>query len=185
MPFAHTLGGTRYVFNNLATLLARATPLRSGDALAGLAAESAAERVAAQYALADLPLGIFLNEAVIAYEDDDVTRLIIDGHDRAAFARVSHLTIGGLRDFLLAAEDVSGLGLTPEMVAAVAKIMRVSDLIAVGAKARVVTRFRNTLGLGGTLSIRLQPTTPPMMPAAWRQGCWMGCCWVPGMPASG
>jgi ethanolamine ammonia-lyase large subunit len=160
MPFAHTLGGTRYVFNNLATLLARATPLRSGDALAGLAAESAAERVAAQYALADLPLSVFLNEAVIAYEDDDVTRLIIDGHDRAAFARVSHLTIGGLRDFLLAAEDVSGLGLTPEMVAAVAKIMRVSDLIAVGAKARVVTRFRNTLGLGGTLSIRLQPNHP-------------------------
>jgi ethanolamine ammonia-lyase large subunit len=160
MPFAHTLGGTRYVFNNLATLLARATPLRSGDALAGLAAESAAERVAAQYALADLPLGAFLNEAVIPYEDDDVTRLIIDGHDRAAFARVSHLTIGGLRDFLLAAEDVSGLGLTPEMVAAVAKIMRVSDLIAVGAKARVVTRFRNTLGLGGTLSIRLQPNHP-------------------------
>ena len=160
MPFAHTLGGTRYVFNNLATLLARATPLRSGDALAGLAAESAAERVAAQYALADLPLSVFLNEAVIAYEDDDVTRLIIDGHDRAAFARVSHLTIGGLRDFLLAAEDVAGLGLTPEMVAAVAKIMRVSDLIAVGAKARVVTRFRNTLGLGGTLSIRLQPNHP-------------------------
>ena len=160
MPFAHTLGGTRYVFNNLATLLARATPLRSGDALAGLAAESAAERVAAQYALADLPLSVFLNEAVIAYEDDDVTRLIIDGHDRAAFARVSHLTVGGLRDFLLAAEDVSGLGLTPEMVAAVAKIMRVSDLIAVGAKARVVTRFRNTLGLGGTLSIRLQPNHP-------------------------
>ena len=160
MPFAHALGGTRYNFDNLATLLARATPLRSGDALAGLAAESAAERVAAQYALADLPLVTFLNEAVIPYEDDDVTRLIIDGHDRAAFARVSHLTVGGLRDFLLAAEDVSGLGLTPEMVAAVAKIMRVSDLIAVGAKARVVTRFRNTLGLRGTLSIRLQPNHP-------------------------
>ncbi|WP_368417845.1 ethanolamine ammonia-lyase subunit EutB [Rhodovarius sp.] len=160
MPFAHALGGTRYNFDNLATLLARATPLRSGDALAGLAAESAAERVAAQYALADLPLGAFLNEAVIPYEDDDVTRLIIDGHDRAAFARVSHLTVGGLRDFLLAAEDVSGLGLTAEMVAAVAKIMRVSDLIAVGAKARVVTRFRNTLGLRGTLSIRLQPNHP-------------------------
>ncbi len=160
MPFAHALGGTRYVFKDLASLLARATPLRSGDALAGLAAESAAERVAAQYALADLPLGAFLNEAVIPYEDDDVTRLIIDGHDRAAFARVSHLTVGGLRDFLLAAEDVSGLGLTPEMVAAVAKIMRVSDLIAVGAKARVVTRFRNTLGLGGTLSTRLQPNHP-------------------------
>jgi ethanolamine ammonia-lyase large subunit len=160
MPFAHALGGTRYNFDNLATLLARATPLRSGDALAGLAAESAAERVAAQYALADLPLVTFLNEAVIPYEDDDVTRLIIDGHDRAAFARVSHLTVGGLRDFLLAAEDVSGLGLTAEMVAAVAKIMRVSDLIAVGAKARVVTRFRNTLGLRGTLSIRLQPNHP-------------------------
>lgn len=160
MPFAHIIGGTRHVFDDLATLLARATPLRSGDALAGIAAESAAERVAAQYALADLPLGHFLNEAVIPYEADDVTRLIMDGHDRAAFARVSHLTVGGLRDFLLAAEDVSGLGLTPEMVAAVSKIMRVSDLIAVGAKARVVTRFRNTLGLPGTLSIRLQPNHP-------------------------
>ena len=160
MPFAHALGGTRYVFDDLATLLARATPLRSGDALAGIAAPSAAERVAAQYALADLPLAHFLTEAVIPYEVDDVTRLIIDGHDAAAFAPVSHLTVGGLRDHLLAADDVRGLGLTPEMAAAVSKIMRVSDLIAVGAKPRVVTRFRNTLGLPGTLSIRLQPNHP-------------------------
>ncbi len=160
MPFAHALGGTRYVFDDLATLLARATPLRSGDALAGIAADSAAERVAAQFALADLPLRHFLSEAVIPYESDDVTRLIMDGHDATAFSRVAHLTVGGLRDFLLDAEDVAGLGLTPEMVAAVSKIMRVSDLIAVGAKARVVTRFRNTLGLAGTLAIRLQPNHP-------------------------
>ena len=160
MPFAHSLGGTRYVFDDLRTLLARATPLRSGDALAGIAASSAAERVAAKHALADLPLTHFLNEAVIAYEADDVTRLIIDAHDRTAFGRVAHLTVGGLRDFLLAEDAVSGLGLTPEMVAAVSKIMRVSDLIAVGAKPRVVTRFRNTLGGGGTLAIRLQPNHP-------------------------
>ncbi len=160
MPFAHSLGGTRYVFDDLRMLMARATPLRSGDALAGIAAATAAERVAAQHALADLPLSHFLIEAVVPYEVDDVTRLIMDRHDRGAFARVSHLTIGGLRDFLLAQDDVSGLGLTPEMVAAVSKIMRVSDLIAVGAKPRVVTRFRNTLGGPGTLSIRLQPNHP-------------------------
>ena len=160
MPFAHSLGGTRYVFDDLCMLLARATPLRSGDALAGIAAASAAERVAAQHALADLPLAHFLNEAVVPYEVDDVTRLIVDGHEAAAFARVSHLTVGGLRDFLLAEAEVSGLGLMPEMVAAVSKIMRLSDLIAVGAKPRVVTRFRNTLGEAGTLAIRLQPNHP-------------------------
>ncbi|MBC7433204.1 MAG: ethanolamine ammonia-lyase subunit EutB [Rubritepida sp.] len=160
MAFAHSLGGTRHIFDDLRMLLARATPLRSGDALAGVAAGSAAERVAAQHALADLPLAHFLTEAVIPYEACDVTRLILDGHDAIAFARVSHLTVGGLRDFLLAEDDVAGLGLTPEMVAAVSKIMRVSDLIAVGAKPRVVTRFRNTLGGAATLAIRLQPNHP-------------------------
>ena len=158
MPFAHSLGGTRYVFDDLRMLLARATPLRSGDALAGIAAGSAAERVAAQHSLADLPLAHFLNEAVVPYEADDVTRLIIDGHDAAAFAPVAHLTVGGLRDALLAGDDVRGL--TPEMVAAASKIMRVSDLIAVGARPRIVTRFRNTLGEAGTLAIRLQPNHP-------------------------
>lgn len=164
MPFAQTIGGTRFVFEDLKTLLARATPLRSGDVLAGVAAASAAERVAAQRALADLPLAHFLSETVIPYEADEVTRLILDRHDAAAFAPVRHLTVGGFRDWLLVAEPpaVTALapGLMPEMAAAVSKIMRVADLIQVAAKCRVVTRFRNTIGLPGTLSIRLQPNHP-------------------------
>ena len=165
MGFAQSVGGTRYVFEDLRRLLACATPFRSGDALAGVAAESAAQRVAAQRALADLPLRHFLSEAVIPYEADDVTRLIIDGNDTAAFAPVAHLTVGGFRDWLLGEADTVALaalpsGLTPEMVAAVAKICRVQDLIAIAQKCRVVTRFRNTLGLPGTLSIRLQPNDP-------------------------
>ncbi len=164
MGFTQDIAGTRYVFPDLRTLLARATPLRSGDALAGVAAESAAERIAAQRALADVPLGHFLNEAVIPYEADEVTRLIIDRHDAASFAPVRSLTVGGFRDWLLAADPaaVTALapGLTPEMAAAVSKIMRVADLIQVAAKCRVVTRFRNTIGLPGTLSIRLQPNHP-------------------------
>lgn len=165
MSFAHSVAGTRYVFADLRTLLARATPHRSGDALAGVAASSAAERVAAQRALADLPLAHFLAEAVVPYETDDVTRLIMDGHDRAAFAPVAHLTVGGFRDWLLGVATTADLtalapGLTPEMVAAVSKIMRAADLIAVAAKCSVVTRFRNTIGLPGTLSVRLQPNHP-------------------------
>ncbi len=164
MAFRQCVAGTTHVFPDLRTLLARATPFRSGDALAGVAAQSGAERVAAQRALADLPLKHFLNEAVIPYEADDVTRLIMDGHDPNAFAPMSHLTVGGLRDWLLAApaEALPPIrrGLTPEMVAAVSKIMRLSDLVVVAAKCRVVTRFRNTLGLEGTLSIRLQPNDP-------------------------
>jgi ethanolamine ammonia-lyase large subunit len=169
LGFAQTLGGTRYGFPDLRTLLAKATPLRSGDALAGIAAATGAERVAAQCALADLPLAHFLNEAVIPYEEDDVTRLIIDRHDDAAFAPVAHLTVGGFRDWLLGEADTAALaalapGLTPEMAAAVAKIMRLADLVAVAAKCRVVTRFRNTLGLPGTLSVRLQPNDPTDAP---------------------
>ncbi|MGY0788583.1 ethanolamine ammonia-lyase subunit EutB [Azospirillum argentinense] len=166
MAFAHTLAGTRYGFPDLKTLLARASPPRSGDALAGLIAASAAERVAAQMALADLPLRHFLSEAVVPYETDEVTRLIVDSHDGAAFAPVAHLTVGGFRDWLLSeAADAAALtalapGLTPEMVAAVSKIMRLQDLIAVAAKTRVVTRFRNTIGLPGRLSTRLQPNHP-------------------------
>jgi ethanolamine ammonia-lyase large subunit len=166
MAFAHSIGGTRHVFADLRMLLARATPFRSGDALAGVAAESAEQRVAAQRALADLPLRHFLSEAVIPYETDAVTRLILDRHDAAAFAPVAHLTIGGFRDWLLseaatpAALAALRPGLTPEMAAAVSKIMRLSDLVAVAAKCRVVTRFRNTIGLEGRLSIRLQPNDP-------------------------
>ena len=165
MGFGQSLGGTRHVFRDLRQVMACATPFRSGDALAGVAAASAAERVAAQRVLADLPLRHFLNEAVIPYEQDEVTRLIIDSHDAAAFAPVAHLTVGGFRDWLLGEADTAALtalapGLTPEMVAGLAKICRLQDLVAIARKCRVVTRFRNTLGLPGTLSIRLQPNDP-------------------------
>src|SRR5579864_959858 len=149
MAYAHTIGGTRHVFDDLRTLLARATPARSGDVLAGVAAANATERVAAQMALADLPLARFLEEAVVPYEADDVTRLILDGHDRRAFAPVAHLTVGGFRDWLLsdAADTVTlaalAPGVTPEMAAAAAKLMRLQDLIAAARKCQVVTRFRN------------------------------------------
>jgi ethanolamine ammonia-lyase large subunit len=166
MSFSATIANTRYTFAGLRELLAKATPARSGDALAGLAAESAEERVAAQFALADVPLAHFLLEQVVPYEDDEVTRLIVDTHDVEAFAPVRSFTVGELRDWLLsdeATEDrLTALapGLTPEMAAAVSKLMRVQDLIAAAAKIRVVTRFRTTVGLRGRLSARLQPNHP-------------------------
>ncbi len=166
MPHAQTIGQQVYRFADLKTLLAKATPLRSGDQLAGIAAQSAQERMAARLALADLPLSTFLTEAVVPYETDEVTRLIVDSHDANAFAPVAHLTVGGLRDWLLgpAASTVTlavlAPGLTPEMVAAVSKLMRNQDLILVARKCSVVTRFRNTIGLPGRLSVRLQPNHP-------------------------
>ncbi|WP_312234428.1 ethanolamine ammonia-lyase subunit EutB [Stutzerimonas nitrititolerans] len=169
--YSHSIGGQTWRFDSLRELLAKASPLRSGDCLAGVAASSDAERAAAQMTLADVPLKQFLLEAVIAYESDEVTRLIIDSHDAAAFAPVSHLTVGGLRDWLLgdAADEASlralAPGLTPEMAAAVSKIMRVQDLILVAQKIRVVTRFRNTMGLRGHMSTRLQPNHPTDDPA--------------------
>ena len=164
--YAHTVGGVGYRFPDLRTLLAKATPLRSGDRLAGLAADTAEERVAAQMALADLPLASLLDEAVIPYERDEVTRLIVDTHDRAAFAPVAHLTVGGWREWLLSdeatPERLTALapGVTPEMAAAVSKIMRLQDLVLVARKCRVVTRFRCTVGLPGRLAVRLQPNHP-------------------------
>jgi ethanolamine ammonia-lyase large subunit len=164
--YTATIGGTRYDFPDLRRLLAKASPARSGDALAGVAAESAAERIAAQTALADLPLRRFLDEAIIPYEDDAVTRLILDDHDAAAFAPVAPLTVGAFRDWLLSdaatTDALAALapGLTPEMVAAVSKICRNQDLIAIAAKTRVVTRFRSTLGLPRRLSSRIQPNHP-------------------------
>ncbi len=164
--YAASIGGTRHTFPDLKSLLARASPLRSGDQLAGVAAQTAEERVAAQMALADVPLRAFLADVVVPYERDEVTRLIIDTHDAHAFAPVAHLTVGGLRDWLLSdAPTPEGLaalaaGLTPEMVAAVAKISRLQDLIVMAAKCHVVTRFRNTIGLPGRLSARLQPNHP-------------------------
>jgi ethanolamine ammonia-lyase large subunit len=162
----HLVGSRTYSFASLRELLAKASPARSGDYLAGVAAGSSEERVAAQMALADLPLTSFLNEAVAPYETDEVTRLIVDGHDATAFAPIRHLTVGGLRDWLLGDEAGEALlaqiapGITPEMAAAVSKIMRIQDLVLVARKCRVVTRFRNTIGLPGTLSTRLQPNHP-------------------------
>ncbi len=166
MPHSHTVGAERHVFASLRELMAKATPARSGDNLAGVAARHDTERVAAQMALADLPLAHFLQEALVPYESDEVTRLIIDSHDRAAFAPVAHLTVGGFRDWLLsdAANEASlsalAPGLTPEMVAATSKLCRNQDLILIAQKCRVVTRFRNTIGLAGRMSTRLQPNHP-------------------------
>lgn len=166
MSFAHTSRGRTYRFNSLKELLAKASPLRSGDVLAGVAAESDAERAAARYALADVPLTRLLDEAIVPYEDDEVTRLIVDTHDEAAFAAIRHLTVGELREWILSDEqDDKALanvaaGLTPEMVAAASKLMRNQDLILAARKCRVVTRFRNTLGLPGRMSVRLQPNHP-------------------------
>jgi len=164
--YGATLGARRYSFGDLKTLLAKASPLRSGDRLAGLAAETGEERVAAQFALADLPLSTFLGEHVIPYETDEVTRLIVDTHDRTAFAPIAHLTVGGFRDWLLSDDATTPAltalapGITPEMAAAVSKISRVQDLMVMAAKCSVVTRFRNTVGLPGHLSVRLQPNHP-------------------------
>ena len=164
--FSHTIDSHVYQFASLKELLAKATPPRSGDVLAGVAAASARERVAAQLALAEVPLSAFLNEALVPYEDDEVTRLIVDTHARAAFAPISHLCVGDFRDWLLDdATDTATLsqvaaGITPEMAAAVSKIMRLQDLVLVARKCRVVTAFRNTLGLEGRLSTRLQPNHP-------------------------
>lgn len=166
MSYHHTIRNQVYQFTDLKTLLAKATPLRSGDVLAGVAADTYEERVAAQLTLADVSLRNFLHEALIPYEQDEVTRLIIDTHDAAAFAPVSHFTVGQLRDWLLAdTTDTPTLqhlapGLTPEMVAAVSKLMRNQELIAVARKCEIITQFRNTLGLRGHLATRLQPNHP-------------------------
>jgi ethanolamine ammonia-lyase large subunit len=166
MSFRATVGHRVHAFADLRSLMAKASPARSGDQLAGVAAESSQERVAAQMALADVPLATFLQQVVVPYEDDEVTRLIVDTHDGAAFAPVRHLTVGGLRDWLLSdaatTPSLAALapGLTPEMAAAASKIMRNQDLMLVASRCRVVTRFRNTLGLPGSLAVRLQPNHP-------------------------
>ena len=172
MAYRITLAGHTHSFDSLRTLLGQASPLRSGDHLAGVAAPSAEVRVAAQMCLAEVPLGRFLEELLIPYETDEVTRLIMDRHDRAAFAAVSGLTVGEFRDWLLRYEtDAATLaslapGLTPEMIAAVTKLMGNQDLILVASKIHVVSRFRNTLGLPGTLAVRLQPNHPTDDPRA-------------------
>ena len=166
MRYRHTVGAETYQFRDLKDLLAKASPARSGDYLAGVAASSYAERMAAKMCLAEVPLKRFLEEHLIPYAEDEVTRLIVDTHDPVAFSEVSHLTVGDFRDWLLSdAADTAALsriarGLTPEMVAAVSKLMRNQDLILVARKCRVVTAFRDTIGLPGRLSVRLQPNHP-------------------------
>jgi ethanolamine ammonia-lyase large subunit len=166
MSYSAIVAGTRYRFDDLKTLLAKATPARSGDELAGIAASNAAERAAAQDALADVPLQHFLQEPLIPYEVDEVTRLICDSHDAEAFAPVRTLTVGEFREWLLSehgsGETLNALasGITPEMAAAVSKLMGIQDLISVASRTRVVTRFRTTVGLAGHLSTRLQPNHP-------------------------
>ena len=166
MPYKYTVHNITYQFDDLKNLLAKATPFRSGDALASIAANSYEERIAAQMCLADVPLKSFLNEAIIPYEKDEVTRLIIDTHDADMFAQISSLTVGELRDWLLSDEadkftlQKLASGLTPEMIAATSKLMRNQDLILVAQKCEVVTRFRNTIGLKGRFSTRLQPNHP-------------------------
>jgi ethanolamine ammonia-lyase large subunit len=166
MVYRNVIGSTVHVFDDLRDLLAKATPPRSGDQLAGIAAESAEQMIAARMALADLPLAQFLQEQVIPYEDDEVTRLIVDSHDRAAFTSISSLTVGGFRDFLLSdaatPDTLTRLapGITPEMAAAVSKLMRNQDLILAAKKCLITSAFRDTIGVPGRMSVRLQPNHP-------------------------
>ncbi len=166
MVYRHAIDATTYVFNDLRDLLAKATPPRSGDRLAGIAADSAEQMIAARIALADVPLKQFLHETIVAYEDDEITRLIIETHDTSAFAAISSLTVGAFRDWLLSDAATSDVlkrlsrGVTPEMAAAVSKLMRNQDLILVAKKCQVTSAFRNTIGLRGRMSVRLQPNHP-------------------------
>ncbi len=186
MPFTVTLAHRTHTFDGLRDLMAKATPLRSGDQLAGLAAASAAERVAAQTLLADVPLVQFLQEPLIPYETDEVTRLIVDTHDPAAFAPVREMTVGQFREHLLAYETTMDVlqklaaGLTPEMVAAVSKVCRNQDLILIAQKCQVTTRFRCTIGLPGRLSVRLQPNHPTDDPKAIAAGILDGLLYACG-----
>lgn len=186
--FRHIAGPVTYQFGSLAEVLAKASPPRSGDELAGCAAHSDAERAAARWVLAEVPMAAFLTEEIVPYDTDEVTRLIIDSHDAAAFAVISHLTVGDFRDWLLETitkphgaqilKEVSP-GLTPEMVAAVSKLMRNQGLIAVGAAVRNHSAFRTTIGLPGTLATRLQPNHPTDdargIAAATLDGLLLGC----------
>ncbi|QMU20118.1 ethanolamine ammonia-lyase subunit EutB [Gordonia rubripertincta] len=188
MRFTQTISGTTYEFDGLVELMAKATPRRSGDELAGCAATSDAERAAAAWQLADVPLSGFLEDLLVPYESDEVTRLIVDTHDRAAFGEISHLTVGGFRDWLLeistrsdAAERIARVSpaVTPEMAAATSKIMRNQDLILVASAIRVTSAFRTTVGLPGRIATRLQPNHPTDDPrgiaAATLDGLLMGC----------
>ncbi len=164
--YSTTVHGKNYTFRDLRDLMAKASPARSGDVLAGIAATNTKERAVAQIVLANVPLSRFLNELLIPYEDDEVTRLIIDTHDANAFSPIANLTVGQFREWLLAYETTSDVltklspGLMPEIVAAVSKICRNQDLILIASKCNIVTKFRNTIGLPKRLSVRLQPNHP-------------------------
>src|SRR5690606_10858544 len=186
--YSQQIRGVNYTFPGLIDVMAKASPPRSGDELAGCAADSDGERAAPQWALADIPLTAFLNDVLIPYEDDEVTRLIIDSHDATVFEPLSHLTVGGVRDWLLDTaprEDVCAElaapppGLTPQMVAAVSTLMRNQDLIAVSRALAHTSAFRTTIGLPGRLSTRLQPNHPTDDPrgvaAAVLDGLLLGC----------
>jgi len=166
MIYRYSIDIHTYQFEDLKAVLAKATPARSGDCLAGVAAETYAERMAARMCLAEIPLKTFLEDLIIPYETDEVTRLIVDTHNQQAFAEISHLTVGDFRDWLLTDEvDTETLtrvapGITPEMAAAVSKLMRNQDLILVAKKCKVITAFRDTIGLPGHISTRLQPNHP-------------------------
>ena len=166
MEYRHRVGNTSYVFRSLGDLLAKASPPRSGDRLAGIAAESAEQNIAAKYALADVTLAEIISEPLIAYEDDEVTRLILDTHGSATFSGIAGMSVGEFREHLLAdttdSQDLSAMAsaITPEIAAAVSKLMRNQDLILVARKCRVTTAFRNTIGLPGTMAVRLQPNHP-------------------------
>jgi len=185
MAYAHAVGANRFAFPDLKTLLAKAGPMRSGDLLAGVAAESEAERMAAKMALADLPMRRFLEEPVIPPDDDEVSRLILSQHDAAAFAPIAHLTVGEFRNWLLSDSTTEQTlrnltwGLTPEMVAAVSKLMRNQDLVLAARKCRVVSAFRTTIGLPGRMAVRLQPNHPTDDPrgvlASVLDGLMYGC----------
>jgi len=186
MLFRHRLGTRTYVFDDLKMLLAKASPRRSGDELAGIAAASDEERMGARFALADVPLSAFLQEQIVPYESDEVTRLICDTHDPHAFQPVSQLTVGQFREWLLSYETDSSVladvspGLTPEMVAAVSKLMRNQDLVLVASKCHTTSRFRNTLGLPGRMAVRLQPNHPTDDPAAIAASILDGLCYACG-----
>ena len=166
MAFASTVRSERFNFADLRELLAKANEEKSGDALAGIAAANQRERVAAKRALADVRLEEVLSQPVIDPDVDEVSRLILDSHDRAAFAPLASQTVGEFREWLLDdATDAGRLrfsqaGITPEMAAAVAKLMSNKDLVLAAAKIRNVTRCRNTLGERGVLGMRLQPNHP-------------------------
>jgi ethanolamine ammonia-lyase large subunit len=166
MPFTHTLRGERFTFADLRELLAKANELKAGDELAGIAAASERERCAAKFALADVPLHVIVENPVISPDADDVSRLILDSHDRAAFVPLRSLTVGAFREFLLADATTCAVlrdlrnAITAEIAAAVAKLMSNKELVYVAAKIRNVTRCRNTMGERGVFGVRVQPNHP-------------------------